>query len=1047
VGPPPTSGPDGRYQRLRPHARGGLGEVWVAADRELEREVALKEILEQHAHLADSRARFLLEARVTGGLEHPGIVPVYGLGHHPDGRPYYAMRFIKGDSLRRAIEQFHQADWRGKPGERALALRQLLGRFIDVCDAVEYAHSRGVLHRDLKPGNVMLGKYGETLVVDWGLAKLSGAEAEATEGGLAVSSGDSGLTQAGKALGTPAYMSPEQAAGRLDQLGPRSDVYSLGATLYTLLTNQAPFAQGEMGEVLARVERGDFPPPRQVNKEVPRALEAVCLKAMARDPAQRYGSPRALAGDLEHWLADEPVGSYREPWSGRARRWLKRYRTAVIGGVAVLVLAAAGLAVATALLSAKNDELTRANADAQAAREQAQKNFETAVQAVEDYLTGVAENDRLQEKDLEPLRRDLFRSAQAYYRRFAEQQRGSPKYRSLVAQADVALGRIHWELGEGEQARDHYGRAVAALRELADTEPAVFAHRERLARATLNMSHALWGKSDFAGTEAWARDCLRLAEHLGKDFPGERAPRRHAVSAHLKLGWAAKELGRLAESEREYVAALRLQERLAEEAANDWRERLELVKCHAQLGDLYVTYLQRSADSEKAFRTALGLLDGLDREAQKRPKVRTERGYCQRGLANALLKGGNSREAEEHFRAAVRACEQLAAEFPLLPSSREALYDALFDLARCLSWQARYKDERELVGRWVELSEKLRNDFSTIPYYRLCVARAYNESGRLEYQVGDKEESIRQRQKAVATLTALVNEFPKIPIYRVELSVCQNGLCFAFLNLNRFADALAASSSAIEVIRPLADPSAGVPDNQFRYAQALLNHCQALHLNGKSADALAPARELVAVLERLNGQTDNVEYQASLGGAYTTLAVAQWKCGHPQEARQELDRSIRNLEEILLRDTKLALSRRSLQRAHIWRCQFLAGLDLDAAEVKHGQRALSLAHAGKFNQAVQEADTLAAGDGLSAEGCYTLARVYALLAAARKKDDAKGREGDAGRAVELLVRARDAGYFREAARVDRLRREPDLAPLRDRADFKGVLAGVSKKKP
>src|SRR5262249_51476070 len=137
--------------------------------------VALKEIQDRHAHDPASRSRFLLEAEVTGGLEHPGVVPVYGLGAYADGRPFYAMRFIKGDSLKEAIDRFHQADRTGREaGEPTLALRALLGRFIDVCNAIGYAHSRGVLHRDLKPGNIMFGKYGETLVVDWGLAKTVG---------------------------------------------------------------------------------------------------------------------------------------------------------------------------------------------------------------------------------------------------------------------------------------------------------------------------------------------------------------------------------------------------------------------------------------------------------------------------------------------------------------------------------------------------------------------------------------------------------------------------------------------------------------------------------------------------------------------------------------------------------------------------------------------------------------------------------------------------------------------------------------------------------
>jgi serine/threonine protein kinase len=353
-----------RFLILRPHARGGLGEVFVAEDQELHREVALKEIQERHADNPESRARFLLEAEVTGGLEHPGIVPVYGLGTYGDGRPFYAMRFIRGDSLKDAIERFHKDKASLPAGERALRLRQLLGRFVDVCQAIAYAHSRGVLHRDLKPGNVMLGKYGETLVVDWGLAKvLDRADVEATEAPLQPTlGGDSAKTQTGAALGTPAYMSPEQAAGRLDRLGPRSDVYSLGATLYCLLTGQSPFPSGDAGEVLGKVQRGDYPRPRELDRQIHPALEAVCCKAMALRPEDRYATPQALADDLEKYLADEVVTAYREPLPARLARWRRRHPT-LVTATALVLLTLIGAAVIGGVVVGREQERARVLAE------------------------------------------------------------------------------------------------------------------------------------------------------------------------------------------------------------------------------------------------------------------------------------------------------------------------------------------------------------------------------------------------------------------------------------------------------------------------------------------------------------------------------------------------------------------------------------------------------------------------------------------------------------------------------------------------------------
>jgi hypothetical protein len=196
-------------------------------------------------------------------------------------------------------------------------------------------------------------------VVDWGLAKIVGrgesaAPAGAAEATLQPSSGSgSSETLPGTALGTPAYMSPEQSEGRLEQVGPLSDIYSLGATLYCLLTGKAPIEESDVGAALRRVQRGEFTPPRAVNTRVPHALESICLKAMASKPAERHASPRTLADDLEHWLADEPVAVYREPLTTRLTRWGRRHRTAAVGIGALLLTAVVALAISTLLIGSE----------------------------------------------------------------------------------------------------------------------------------------------------------------------------------------------------------------------------------------------------------------------------------------------------------------------------------------------------------------------------------------------------------------------------------------------------------------------------------------------------------------------------------------------------------------------------------------------------------------------------------------------------------------------------------------------------------------------
>jgi len=332
----------GRYDVREERARGGMGRILVAFDAFLGREVAFKELLRELAD-RDAARRFLREARITGQLEHPNIVPVHEVGQADDGTLYYTMRLVRGRTLTAAL-----ADCRG------LAERlRYLGAFWNLCNAVAFAHSRGVVHRDLKPGNVMVGEFGETVLIDWGLARVSRAEPGQTapdllEDGQEGAGEELGEASRGGAVGTPAYMSPEQASGR--PADARSDVWGLGAVLYEILTGAPPFDAAPVTATLEQVRFGRLRQVRALCPAAPAELAAVAQKALARKPEDRYQSARELAEDVHCYISGDRVRAYAYSSWELARHFASRHRAAVAGGgLAMLAVVAALFAVSAAL--------------------------------------------------------------------------------------------------------------------------------------------------------------------------------------------------------------------------------------------------------------------------------------------------------------------------------------------------------------------------------------------------------------------------------------------------------------------------------------------------------------------------------------------------------------------------------------------------------------------------------------------------------------------------------------------------------------------------
>jgi serine/threonine-protein kinase len=745
-----TPSPWTRYRPLRTHARGGLGEVFVAHDGELQREVALKRIQAPFADIPEARQRFLREAHITGGLEHPGIAPVYGLGTDADGRPYYAMRLIRGESLREALKRFHAAA--EKPGQsprrcfreafRGLEFRKLLQRFVELCNIVEYAHSRGVLHRDLKPANVMLGRYGETLVMDWGLARAldqSEPEAESSLGPLAIEDSETSLTRDGSVVGTPAYMSPEQADGRTHAISTRSDIYSLGATLYTILTSRPPFEGEHVERLLQQVAGGDFPPPRAVRPEVSRRLEAICLKAMSRRPADRYASCAALAEDVEYWLADEPVSVLPDPLSARLFRWMRRRRTAVASAAAAILVAVVAMTIATILLAKANRNLTDLNVREAAATQRAlaaavevQRQEERATQSYRlakdalDEVMKLQQDPRFEQGPLEDVQRKLQQVEAEFYEKFVVLQSDNDEFQLERARAFQKLAYFEQLQGSWEEAVRRHETSIAILAPLAKRRDRA-QPRSMLAygQAALAAAYTNTGKRSLA--LATYEKAEKTLEDLIRDFPDVPEYPNHLALVLKNHGVAYFNLGQSAETARLYQRALEI--------------RRALVAAHPGV-----------------------------------PRFRNDLASTLQYLANYHAPTAPE-ESARFFEEALKTFEDVVRDQFLVIEYQCNLASCLTQFAGLHRMQNRWQEAEPLLARAIAILEPLHKDHPYHKNFAHDLGRAYREQGSLyALQEGRERDSAAAMENAVRILGPLADAHPSVAMYLNDVTFCSSRL-------------------------------------------------------------------------------------------------------------------------------------------------------------------------------------------------------------------------------------------------------------------------------
>ncbi len=311
-----------KYQMVRPIAGGGMGSVYLVEDSELKREVALK-VLTTPLDSEPLYARMVREAQIIALLEHPAIVPIHDVGRLPDGRPFYIMKYVQGETLTECVS-------------RDISLTDKLVIAQKLCQAIGFAHSRGVIHRDLKPENVMVGSFGEVLVMDWGTARfIANAPSDSSSHTDAVSNDKTGE---GAIIGTLSYISPEQAAGDQSQVDHRTDIFGLGAVLYFMLTKQPLYTADSQESATRSALDCRFVTPRLREPSIPKPLGAICQKALCKDRSSRYQTAQEFESDLARYLAGEPISAYRENVFEQAGRWLGRHRFVVYMVLAYIVL-------------------------------------------------------------------------------------------------------------------------------------------------------------------------------------------------------------------------------------------------------------------------------------------------------------------------------------------------------------------------------------------------------------------------------------------------------------------------------------------------------------------------------------------------------------------------------------------------------------------------------------------------------------------------------------------------------------------------------------
>jgi serine/threonine protein kinase/Tfp pilus assembly protein PilF len=829
-----------------------------------------------------------------------------------------------------------------RPTRRRAYFRTVAQLGVQAALALEHAHQLGVVHRDIKPSNLLLeGVPAGPTALGAGPALGAGLPTPPhtlrlwiTDFGLAQVHSQASLTLTGDLVGTLRYMSPEQALAKRVPIDHRTDIYSLGATLYELLTLRPVFDGRDRQELLRQIAFEDPRVPRRINKAIPAELETITLKAMEKNPAERYVTAQELADDLQRFLNDEPIRAKRPTLVQWAGKWARRHQTLTRAAVVIVILTL----VATTVLVWREKhwtdkafaELSEEQKETQAARLAEAKRRRQARRALDKMSSHFIEDLLARQKHLLPEHKKFLEEALADYEEFVRDVGDDQETREGVADAYLRVGNIHGLLGQSAEAekaflRGHelYGllavdfpdaaqyrggsavclnnlgaivrerhkldeaenafrRAIPILKEVTAKLPAVRRWRQELAGCLNNLGILLMDLGRPVEAEVLFRQAQKTWAKLAADFPRIPFYRMYLARALRNLSNVVLVQGREADAETSCRKARDIARKLATEFLAVPEYSHESAETEWSLGNLLVHTDRKADEAEASFRKAQTTAERLVGLYPSVPDYRELLADSLEGLGRVQTRLGKAAEAHTAFRLALAIQEKLASEFPLVPKYRHELAKTHHDLGFLLAALGRQADAEPICRKAVDLLEKLAKDSPRVAKYRYDLASSLSQLGKVLRDLGKRPAAEAALRKALTTFEELVTDFRTVALYRAGLADRHNNIGAELSDRGRWADAEAAFRKAAYIYEELAVDSPDSTIYRRTWALTLNNLGQALNQQGKHPEAEKLSRQALAI-------------QAKLAEAYPAVA----------EYRHDLARTYGNLGTVLDRQNRL----------------------------------------------------------------------------------------------------------------------------------------------